>query len=107
MRGVTHPINSYLGHYPLEEVLAPLADQHDTARQLTTLIARFSTVFKASGKDMADLLHDARAAKDGGRAQAFLDVFEPVLATYTQELRATHEIDFHDMITEAVRHLES
>ena len=73
----------------LEEVLGATGVISSTSvHQLTRLIARFLTVFKSSGKDMADLRHAARAAKDGGRAQAFLEVFEPVLARYTQELRA-------------------
>jgi DNA helicase-4 len=91
----------------LEEVLAQPGDHHTSLHQLTTLIARFLTVFKASGKDMADLRHAARAAKDGGRAEAFLNVFEPVLASYMQDLHAKHEIDFNDMINQAVHHLES
>jgi len=91
----------------LEEVLALQAGHHTSVDPLTALIATFLTVFKSSGKEMADLRYDARAAKDGGRALAFLDVFEPLLASYTQELRAKHEIDFNDMINEAVRHLES
>jgi DNA helicase-4 len=91
----------------LEEVFGPQGDHHTSVHQLTMLIATFLTVFKSSGKEMADLRHAAQAAKDGGRAQAFLDVFEPVLRRYTQALRATHEIDFHEMISEAVNHRES
>lgn len=91
----------------LEEVLALQAGHQTSVDPLTTLFARFFTVFKASGKEMADLRHAARAAKDGGRAQAFLDVFEPVLASDTQNLHAKHEIDFNDMINQAVNHLES
>lgn len=82
----------------LEEVLALQAGHQTSVDPLTTLFARFFTVFKASGKEMADLRHAARAAKDGGRAQAFLDVFEPVLASDTQNLHAKHVIDFNDMI---------
>jgi DNA helicase IV len=91
----------------MKGVLALQAGHQTSVDPLTTLIARFFTVFKASGKDMADLRHAARAAKDGGRTQAFLDVFEPVLASYMQNLHAKHEIDFNDMINQAVNHLES
>jgi superfamily I DNA/RNA helicase len=49
----------------------------------------------------------AEATTDRRRAIAFLEIFEPVPARYTEALRAEDEIDFNDMITEAVRHLES
>jgi DNA helicase IV len=91
----------------LEEVLTAHADAHDSAHQLTVLIATFLTVFKSSGKTMEELRRAARAVKDGGRAQAFLEVCDAVLARYTEELRAKDEIDFNDMIHEAVHHLES
>jgi DNA helicase IV len=91
----------------LEEVLAQPGEHHTCLHHLTTLIATFLPVFKSSGRHMAELREAAGVAKDGGRARTFLELFEPVLALYTQELRAKHEIDFNDMIHKAVRHLES
>lgn len=43
----------------LEEVFGPQGDHHTSVHQLTTLIATFLTVFKSSGKEMADLRHAA------------------------------------------------
>jgi len=91
----------------VQEVLTAVKDKSGSGNQLTKLIATFLHLFKCSGKGLAEIRKLTKSRGDRIRAIAFLDIFEPLLAAYEAENRSRNEVDFNDMINEAVTHLES
>ncbi|MEB3185983.1 MAG: UvrD-helicase domain-containing protein [bacterium] len=91
----------------IREVLTAVKDRTGSGNQLTRLIATFLHLFKSSGHGLAEIRKQASGRLDSPRAVAFLDVFEPLLAAYETDLRSRNEVDFNDMINEAVTHLDS
>jgi DNA helicase-4 len=75
--------------------------------RLTKLVMTFAYHFKSSGLSFADIRSRARAARNAGRAEAYVDVFEAIFEQYQADLRRREEIDFEDMILRATEHVES
>lgn len=75
----------------------------------TRLIATFLQHYKEGRLSDANI--DSRISKLSGpakaRAKAFWNIFKPVFGKYQMHLAARNEIDFHDMINQAVDHVEN
>lgn len=99
-RGVSlEPISS-------DEVLKVFRES-DEVTLFANLVAKFLNLFKASGQSLQEVRKTAETYRDPGRAQAFLDLFEPILELYQSELKTNHDVDFNDMINEATAVLEA
>ncbi len=73
----------------------------------TRLVATFLQHFKGSRLSFADLVERAEHGHARIRAQAFLKLFRPIYARYQEMLKASGEIDFHDMINRATDLVEA
>ena len=71
------------------------------------LVAAFLGHFKGGGLSFGETARRASGSGDRRRAEAFLEVFEPILERYRQTLSREGAIDFHDMIGRATEHVES
>lgn len=91
---------------PAEEALRTFRESGEVTL-FANLIAKFLNLFKASGKSIQEIREAAKSYGDPQRAQAFLDLFEPILELYQSELKASREVDFNDMIVEATRYIDS
>ena len=87
-----------------DEIFALLNEQKRVG-PFTQLVATFLHHFKGSRLSMAGVRARAAERADGGRALAFVDVFEPIFETYQARLAEAGEIDFHDMINRATDHV--
>ena len=72
---------------------------------LANLIATFLDHVKTSGIGPEELRSRARSMGDRARTESFLTIFEEVRTRYERRLEEEREIDFHDMINQATRHL--
>ena len=90
---------------PTEEALRTFRESGEVTL-FANLIAKFLDLFKASGKSIQEIREAAKSYGDPRRAQAFLDLFEPILKLYQSELKASREVDFNDMIVEATRYVD-
>ncbi|MEA1071762.1 UvrD-helicase domain-containing protein [Sphingomonas sp. LY160] len=69
------------------------------------LIGSFLKRYKAGSYSTAFCLERAKVLKTGPRADAFLQVFEPIFYKYQSDLNG--RIDFEDMVNRAASHVES
>ena len=95
-----------LAPIPRERVFALLEEQR-RVDPFIRLLASFLQHFKGGGHSLEDIAARARSLDDGGRAEAFLEVFGPVFDRYQKTLARAGEIDFHDMISRATEHVEA
>lgn len=72
---------------------------------LANLIATFLTHVKTSSIGPEELRSRARSMGDRARGESFLTIFEEIRKRYEHRLEQAREIDFHDMINQATRHL--
>lgn len=72
---------------------------------LANLIATFLDHVKTSSIGPEELRSRARSMGDKARSESFLTIFEEVRKQYEYRLEQAREIDFHDMINQATRHL--
>ena len=91
---------------PIDEIFSDLKKTEEIS-QFAFLISKFLNLFKSSNATIAEVRKLAESHPDPRRAEAFLDLFEPILDLYTKELAVKHEIDFNDMINEATKYLQS
>ena len=98
----THGVS--LAPIPPERAFEVLNEQGRIAR-FVPLLATFLNHFKGSGLSLDDLARRAGAATDRRRAEAFLQVFQPIFEQYEANLAQRGEIDFHDMIARATDHV--
>ncbi len=75
--------------------------------QLTKLIVNFLNLFKQSGYTFETVRKKASQNQDKTRCHVFLDIFEPILSEYTEELNRTNSVDFSDMIRKATDFVRS
>lgn len=69
------------------------------------LVGAFLKRYKAGSYSAAFCLDRAKVLKQGPRAAAFLEVFEPIFTAYQNDLRG--RIDFEDMVNRAAAHVEA
>ena len=86
---------------PLSELVAHLSRQRVLG--LAWLLATFLTHVKTASLEREELRSRAQAHKDRRRNHRFLEVFEEAYARYQQMLQEERAIDFHDLISHAVR----
>ena len=96
---------------PSDQVFVALQEQERVDR-FTRLVATFLHHFKGAQLSSHEVARRAAKAGDRLRAQAFLAVFEPIFERYQQSLSRQEEIgqdeiDFHDMINKATKHVEA
>ena len=72
---------------------------------LSDLLATFLNHFKSIGLEVGELRQRARTKGDWLRNRSFVNVFEVVQDRYERGLNTENEIDFHDMINNAIRYL--
>lgn len=96
-----------------EELLAAAKEQKMVS-PIARLFASFLNLFKGNCWTLAEVEEAARSpssgsrlAGDSGRAIAFLRVFRHILARYEAELAAARQVDFNDMIAQAVERVTS
>lgn len=78
--------------------------------ELVRLFRTFLTHAKSNDLTDADLRQRLRDSKAGAfvyRHDMFLDLFEDICNAWERSLRASHSIDFEDMLNIAAEHLES
>ncbi len=95
-----------LSPIPSDQVFVALQEQEQVDR-FTTLVATFLKHFKGAQLSFREVARRAANAGDRPRAQAFLAVFEPIFERYQESLSGQEEIDFHDMINKATKHVEA
>ena len=88
---------------PRQELLALLSETRISL--LSGLLATFLDHVKTSNADLEMLQSRARARGDVVRNLAFLDIFSRVHQRYDQMLAEAAELDFHDFINRAARHI--
>lgn len=71
----------------------------------SSLVGSFLKRYKAGAYSTAHCLERAKALKTGPRAEAFLQVFEPIFDQYQRDLKG--RIDFEDMVNCAASHVEA
>jgi len=71
------------------------------------LAGTFLRHFKGAQLGFAELEGRASQAPDRSRSRAFIDVFKPIYERYEAHLANIGQIDFDDMISRAVSHVES
>ena len=72
----------------------------------THLLATFLHHYKGAQLSFPAVARRAAESGDRFRAQAFLAVFEPIFRRYQEGLSRHDQIDFHDMINRATKHVE-
>jgi DNA helicase-4 len=71
------------------------------------LVSDFITLFKESDLGISDLRTLATGTRDESRHTLLLDLIQPILSRYEQQLSERNEIDFADMIALATKHVET
>lgn len=89
---------------PPEEIYDRIIEMHQVD-DFTKLLGTFLRKYKSGAYRVADCLAKAEALKLRLRANAFLEVFEPVYEEYQVQLK--DRIDFEDMILRAARYVEA
>ena len=85
-----------------------LLDELRASTQFTffaQLVSNFLTLFRESELTLNDLRTRAAASRDRSRHTLLLDLIEPILRRYENELAEQRQIDFADMVALAVRHV--
>ncbi|TKB07461.1 UvrD-helicase domain-containing protein [Desulforhopalus sp. IMCC35007] len=97
---------SPLSFQELLELLISIGEEKK-ADQFTELIVTFLDLFKQSGYSFDTIRVNANQHPDRPRCHAFIDVFEPIYAEYTNELNRSGTVDFSDMIRKATDLVQS
>ena len=95
-----------LSPIPSDQVFAALREQEKVDR-FTRLVTTFLHHFKGAQLSFREVARRAAKAGDRLRAQAFLALFEPIFERYQELLSGQGQIDFHDMINKATKHVEA
>ena len=88
------------------EGIFDVLEQQGKIEPFTRLLATFLQHFKSSQMSFDELAARADKRKDPARARAFLAIFRPLFERYQRDLADAGEVDFHDMIERATRHLQ-
>ena len=73
----------------------------------TRLVATFLQHYKGAQLSTEEVVRRAAKAPDRRRAEAFVMVFDAIFERYQESLARLRQIDFHDMISKATKHVES
>ena len=95
-----------LSPIPSDQVFVALQEQ-ERVDPFTCLVETFLHHFKGAQLSFREVARRAAKAGDRLRAQAFLAVFEPIFERYQESLSGQEEIDFHDMINKATKHVQA
>ena len=95
-----------LSPIPPADVFAIL-EQQGRIDPFTRLVATFLQHYKGAQLSAEQVARRAAKAADRPRAMAFLTVFGRIFERYQEYLARLHQIDFHDMIGKATKHVES
>jgi len=90
----------------LEESREHLRKLGDVDR-FSDLLGTFLRHARSNQREVADMRDRAHGRPDFARMCAFLDVFEPILKAYVDELTEAQEIDFEGMIVRAAGYAEN
>ncbi|MDE0174223.1 MAG: UvrD-helicase domain-containing protein [Defluviicoccus sp.] len=88
------------------EIFAAL-EEDDRIEGFVGLVATFLHHFKGRRRVLEEVLAEAEALDDRGRAAALVRLFRAIHERYERELGREGEIDFHDMIDRAADYVES
>lgn len=91
---------------PADEVFAVL-EQQGRMDPFTRLVGTFLQHHKGAQLTAGEIARRAAQTPNRLRAQAFMDVFQPIFERYQASLNRRRQIDFHDMIGKATEHVES
>ena len=75
--------------------------------RFSDLIGTFLRHARSNQREIAEMRDRANGRRDAARMNAFLDVFEPTLKAYEDDLLAAQEIDFEGMIVRAAGYAEN
>ena len=95
-----------LSPIPHDEVFAIL-NRQGRIDPFMHLLATFLKHFKGARLSFREVARRAVIHRDRSRAEAFLDLFQPVFERYEETLTRSKQIDFHDMIDRATDHVEA
>ena len=95
-----------LSPIPSDQVFDALQEQ-ERVDPFTDLVTTFLDHFKGAQLSSHEVARRAAKAGDRLRAQAFLALFEPIFERYQELLSGQGQIDFHDMINKATKHVEA
>ena len=95
-----------LSPIPSDQVFVALREQ-ERVDPFTDLVTTFLDHFKGAQLSFREVARRAAKAGDRPRAQAFLALFEPIFERYQEFLSGQGQIDFHDMINKATKHVEA
>ena len=95
-----------LSPIPSDQVFVALREQEQVDR-FTRLVTTFLHHFKGAQLSFREVAQRAAEPGDRPRAQAFLALFEPIFERYQELLSGKGQIDFHDMINKATKHVEA
>lgn len=70
------------------------------------LVTTFLRHYKEAQLTFSEVAQRAAKISEHTRAEAFLDVFKPIFERYQETLVSRGEIDFHDMISKATKHVK-
>lgn len=87
---------------PQEQVFAKL-NQLGLVHPFTGLLGSFLNLYKSQQKSISQLRELVRSSPNRDRYEAFLDIFSEIYEDYEKSLG--REIDFNDMINEAVQYV--
>jgi DNA helicase-4 len=73
--------------------------------RFAALLSTFLNLYKSSNLSIKDLKEKAKQTRTKARSQAFVDLFSYILASYTNLLVASGEVDFNDMILLSQRYV--
>lgn len=90
---------------PPEQALASL-NEMGVVKPFVSLVSTFLSLFKSGLYDVDALRAAAGGREDSRRCGQFLELFSGIRAQYEKHLQESGEIDFEDMISRAVGHVE-
>lgn len=91
---------------PANQLLEKLNSQGQVS-EFSKLIAAILALFKSAGLSLQELSTKFANGENNARAQATIQLFEPIYDAYQYELKSTNSIDFDDMIARAIEYIES
>ena len=95
-----------LSPIPRDEVFAIL-NRQGLIDPFISLLAAFLKHYKGARLTFREVARRATNLQDRFRAEVFLAIFRPVFERYEETLSRLGEIDFHDMIDRATKHVEA
>ena len=101
-----HAHDVTLSPIPHDEVFAIL-NRQGRIDPFIRLLATFLKHFKGARLSFQEVTRRIVNHRDRSRAEAFLDLFQPVFERYEETLTCSKQIDFHDMIDRATDHVET